>query len=322
MNRAGQMKALVFDNGLSIREMPIPIPKPDEALIRVLSAGICRTDIEITRGYMNFRGILGHEFVGIVEEAGNEYLVGERVVGEINCPCGQCTYCQMEMPRHCSHRTVLGIYGRPGAFAEYLTLPEENLHLVPDTILDDIAVFTEPLAAAFRITEQIHITAGDYVIVIGDGKLGQLIAQVLWLYTKNVVCVGRHKKKLELLASLSGVAIALENERISGGADVVVEASGNPSGLEKALSLVRPEGTIILKTTCSSGFQLESVATVVNEVRILGSRCGPFRPALQALSVGTVEVAPLISESYRLEDGVYALTRAEDLEVMKIILHM
>lgn len=315
------MKALVFDSGLEVADMPRPVPEPGEVLIRVLSAGICRTDLEIKRGYMNYRGILGHEFVGIVEKARNNYLLGKRVVGEINCVCGQCLYCKMEMPRHCVNRTVLGIQNRPGAFAEYVTLPEDNVHLVPNAIRDDVAVFAEPLAAAFRVVEQVPLTADDRIIVLGDGKLGQLIAQTMWLYSKNTLCVGNHAWKLGLLSTL-GIATVLSTEEVEGKADIVVEATGTTSGLNRALSLVRPEGTVILKTTCTDGFHIDAVGAVVNEVRILGSRCGPFRPALEALAMGTVETRPMISESYPLEDGVRAMVRAEDPDVMKIVLHM
>ncbi len=315
------MKALVFDSGLQVTDVPAPEPGPGEALIRVLSAGICRTDIEIKRGYMKYQGILGHEFVGIVERAQNSYLIGKRVVGEINCVCGQCVYCKMEMPRHCMNRTVLGIQNRPGAFAEYVTLPEKNLHLVPNTIRDDVAVFTEPLAAAFRILEQLSLLADDRIIVLGDGKLGQLAAQTLWLYSKNLICVGRHPWKLELLSVL-GIQTALPTDKVKGGADIVVEATGTPTGLNKALALVRPEGAVILKTTCAEGFQMDAVGAVVNEVRILGSRCGPFRPALEALAMGTIETRPMVSEVYALEDAVQAMARAEDPDVMKIVLHM
>ncbi len=315
------MKALVFDSGLEVRDVALPVVQSGEALIRVLSAGICRTDIEIKRGYMDYRGILGHEFVGVVEKATNSFLLGKRVVGEINCVCGQCLYCRMEMPRHCANRTVLGIQGRPGVFAEYVALPEANLHLVPNAIRDDVAVFTEPLAAAFRIVEQISLLADDKIIVLGDGKLGQLVAQTLWLYSKNILCVGRHRWKLDLLSRL-GIATAFHSEEIKERADIVVEATGTSAGINKALALVRPEGTVILKTTSAEGFRMDAVGAVVNEVRILGSRCGPFRPALEALAMGTIETRPMISESYSLSDAKQAMARAEDPDVMKIILHV
>ncbi len=315
------MKALIFDEKLRVDDVPMPVPGPGEALVKVLAAGICNTDIEIKRGYMGFHGVLGHEFVGMVEHAANEFLMGKRVVGEINCVCHECDWCRMEMPHHCSNRTVLGIAGRNGAFAEYVTLPEENLHLVPGNIRDDVAVFTEPLAAAFRITEQIPVEPDDRVIVLGDGKLGQLAAQVLHLAAKNLVCVGRHAWKLELL-SKAGIATALDTDPLDAGADVVVEATGRAEGLARALELVRPEGTVVLKTTVAGMTPVRFAGPVIDEIRIVGSRCGPFRPALEALGLGTVEVRPMISECYDLVDGVQAMARAEDPGVMKVLLHM
>lgn len=315
------MRALVFDGELRVAEVPMPVPAPGEALVKVLAAGICNTDLEIRRGYMGFSGILGHEFTGTVEQASNPYLTGRRMVGEINCVCHECRWCRMEMPHHCERRTVLGISGRAGAFAEYLALPEENLHLVPNSIRDDVAVFTEPLAAAFRITEQVALTAADRVVVLGDGKLGQLAAQALSLTTKNLVCVGRHAWKLDLLKNL-GIAAAGEGDTVEGGADLVVEATGRPEGLARALELVRPEGTVVLKTTIAGDTALNLAGPVINEVRLLGSRCGPFRPALEALSMGTVEVRPMISESYDLRDGVRAMNRAGDPGVMKVVMMM
>ena len=315
------MKALVYDTALHIDEIPMPTPAPGEALIRVLAAGICNTDIEIRRGYMAYTGVLGHEFVGIVEKTPTDYLLGKRVVGEINCICGCCRYCLMEMPNHCLNRTVLGIAGRPGAFAEYITLPEKNLHIVPTALRDDVAVFAEPLAAAFRITEQIAIGADDHIIILGDGKLGQLIAQTIWLYSKNILCIGKHLWKCDMLTS-RGIAATLHTEEITGDADIVIDATGSPESLQQALTLVRPEGTVVLKTTCAGRTYLASQDAVVKEVRLIGSRCGPFRPALEALALGTVETRPMISETYPLDDGPYAMNRAEDPGVMKVVLHI
>lgn len=315
------MRALVFDGELRLAEAPLPCAGPGEALIRVLVAGICNTDIEITRGYMRFQGIPGHEFVGIVEQSENRQLLGKRVVGEINCACHTCQFCQLEMPHHCLNRTVLGIQGRNGAFAEFLVLPEENLHLAPSSVRDDVAVFTEPVAAAFRIPEQVVITGDDRVVVLGDGKLGQLCAQVLWLHTKNLVCVGKHPWKLELLARL-GIGTALIDDPVERGADIVVEATGSESGLARALELVRPEGTVVLKTTVSQPTAFEFSAPVVNEVRIVGSRCGPFRPAMDALAMGNVEVRPMISEAFPLAEGVAALRRAQEPDVLKVLIHV
>ena len=316
------MRALVFDGRLRVTDLPDPEPGPGEALIHVLTAGVCNTDLEILRGYMQFQGVPGHEFVGVVEHASNEHLRGKRVTGEITCACGQCYYCQLEMPHHCLNRSVLGILNRNGAFAEYLTLPEENLHLVPGTIRDDIAVFTEPTAAAFRILEQVTIADTDRVVVLGDGKLGQLAAQVVWLRTKRVLCVGKHAWKLELLNRLH-IPTALVEDPVEPGADIVIEATGSEEGLARALEVVRPEGTVILKTTVAEPVQLAlSVPVVVNEVKLVGSRCWPFRPALEALALGNVEVRPMISETYGIEDGVRALERAGVPDVLKVLLYM
>lgn len=315
------MRALVFDGELRLAEVPMPRPAKGEALIRILTAGICNTDLELLKGYMGFSGIPGHEFVGIVEQCSNDHLLGKRVVGEINCACGQCHYCLFEMPNHCVNRTVLGIQGRPGAFAEYITLPEENLHLVPGSIRDDVAVFAEPTAAAFRILEQIVISNGERIVVLGDGKLGQLVAQVLWQKCKRVLCVGTHQWKLDLLAKL-GIATVMADEPVEPGADVVVEATGRPEGLQRAFEWVRPEGTVILKSTVAGASSLDLSVPVINEVRVLGSRCGPFRPALEALAMGNVEVRPLISETYSLSDGTHAIQRAAARGIMKVLIHV
>ena len=317
----GTMRAAVFDGEVRVSEIPMPRPAEGEALVRVLTAGICATDLEIVKGYMGYQGVLGHEFVGLAEQCANPHLKGRRVVGEINCVCHKCEYCQLEMPHHCQNRTVLGILNRNGAFAEYLTLPEENLHLVPISIPDDVAVFAEPVAAAFRVTEQVAVDKEDRVVVLGDGKLGQLCAQVLWLYSKRLVCVGKHPWKLELLKSLH-IATADVGDLIEPGADLVVEATGSCDGFARALTLVRPEGTIVLKTTAAQPTTLDLSSPVVNEVRIIGSRCGPFRPALEALALGNVEVRPMVSETYELRDAAHALARAKADGVMKVLLHV
>ena len=315
------MRALVYDGELQLHEVPRPVRTQGEALIKVLSAGICNTDLEITRGYMKFMGIPGHEFVGLVEEAESQHLIGKRVVGEINCICGTCQYCRMEMTHHCLNRTVLGIVGREGAFAEYLVLPEKNLHVAPGSVRDDVAVFAEPVAAAFRITEQLSVTSEDRIVVLGDGKLGQLIAQVLWLYSKNLVCVGRQEWKLAMLQK-HGIGTAHVDDPLERGADIVVDATGSHEGFARAIELVRPEGTVVLKTTVAHPTAIDFSGPVVNEIRILGSRCGPFRPALEALSMGNVEVRPMITETYELTDGVKAFERARAPEVMKVLIHM
>jgi threonine dehydrogenase-like Zn-dependent dehydrogenase len=225
------------------------------------------------------------------------------------------------MPHHCVDRTVLGILGRDGAFAEYLVLPEENLHLVPSGMPSKSAVFSEPLAAAFRIPEQIPIEPQQRVLVLGDGKLGQLIAQVMWLHTKQVVVVGRHAWKLAFLADL-GIPTALPTDPVEAGADLVVEATGSIAGFERALELVRPEGTVVLKSTVAGETPMHFALPVINEVSIVGSRCGPFRPALEALAMGTIEVRPLVTEEYGIADAEHALQRAAAPDVMKVLIHM
>jgi threonine dehydrogenase-like Zn-dependent dehydrogenase len=315
------MRALLFDGEARVVDVPMPWPKPGEALVRVLSAGICNTDLELLKGYMNFKGILGHEFVGIAEECSNEHLRGKRVVGEINCVCHRCKFCQLEMTHHCLNRSVLGILNRNGAFAEFITLPEENLHLVPQSIKDDVAVFAEPTAAAFRIFEQITLLPEDRIIILGDGKLGQLIAQVLFTQTKNILVVGRHHWKLELLRNRHIPAVHVD-EPLERGADIVVEATGSHEGFARALELVRPEGTIVVKTTVTHPTAFDLSVPVVNEVTVIGSRCGPFRPALEALASGDVEVRPLVTETFDLRDAHHALRRATAPDAMKVVLHM
>jgi len=315
------VRALYVEEGLELRNCAAPMRAEDEALVRVLVAGICNTDIEILKGYMRFRGIPGHEFVGVVEQASNPGLRGKRVVGEINCVCHDCPECRAGRPHHCMRRTVLGIQNRDGAFAQYLTLPEENLHLVPDGVSDEDAVFVEPLAAAFRILEQITIRSDDRVIVLGDGKLGQLVARVMALASDQVLCIGKHRWKLDLLKD-PGIKTATVDEPVAPGADVVVEATGSADGLRRAIELVRPEGTIVLKTTIAGESVAAMSVPVINEVRILGSRCGPFKPALEALSLGTVEVASLVSARFGLEQGVEAFDRSTASDVIKVLVHM
>lgn len=316
------MQSLVFDDHLRVEERAMPERAPHEALIRVRLAGICNTDIEITKGYMGFRGILGHEFVGEVVAADDVTMIGRRVVGEINCVPSDCTcnYCQMELPNHCAHRTVLGILNRNGAFATHLSLPVSNLYTVPDEVPDEAAVFTEPLAAAFRILEQIDIEPEHRVIVLGDGKLGLLIAQVLSKHSRAVTCVGRNSWKLELLRDLEIDTAHSDQPMERQSADVVVEVTGSAQGFERALELVRPEGTVILKTTVGHPTAFAMSVPVINEVRIIGSRCGPFRPALEALKKGDIAVEPLISETHPITNGVTAMQRAMQRDVLKVLL--
>ena len=332
------MRALVYQNNILTLEKSYRRPdlQPGEALIKVLQAGICNTDLEIVRGYMNFQGVLGHEFVGIVETVHEgsgasalTSLIGKRVVGEINAAChrADCPSCQRGMPTHCPNRTTLGIVNRDGAFADYLVLPTRNLHLVPDNVSDEEAVFVEPLAANFEIVEQVHVKPTDSVVVLGDGKMGQLAAQVLVLSGCEVMMVGKHEEKLALVEKRgvrtyvldNAQSFALENGR---NVDLVVECSGSAQGLELALRLVRPRGTIILKSTVADMSKLHLAPIVINEIRVQGSRCGPFAPALRALSQKLVNVSSLISARYSLDDGLAAFEHAGQRGVLKVLVRV
>src|SRR5512136_207102 len=278
------MRARCLDKTLEVREnYPIPAPPPGEALVRVRLAGVCNTDLELVRGYMSFSGVPGHEFVGTVErcESAPEW-VGQRIVGEINAACGQCETCRASRPTHCPHRTTLGIAGRDGAFADYLCLPVANLHLVPGSVSDKDAVFTEPLAAACEITQAVHIRPTDRVAVLGDGKLGLLCAQVLQLAGCNLLAIGRHEGSLEILAR-RGIKTALAQAPTPSEFDVVVEATGTPEGFAEARQLVRARGTIVLKSTYHGAVDANLTLVVVDEVTLVGSRCGPFAPALRLM---------------------------------------
>jgi len=317
------VQALVYDGeALQLREdYPRPVPPPGEALVRVRLAGICNTDLEIVRGYMGFRGVLGHEFVGTVEEAEDRSLIGQRVVGEINAYCGECPTCRAGRPTHCPHRTTLGIWERDGAFAEYLTLPVRNLHAVPDGISDEEAVFTEPLAAALEILEQVHLRPTDRVVVLGDGKLGLLVAQALALTGCDLLTVGRHREKLAILAR-RGIPTLLEAEAEGLAADVVVECTGRPEGFAAARRILRPRGTLVLKSTYYGYVEADLTGLVVDEITLVGSRCGPFPPALRLLQHGLVDVRSLISAVYPLARGVEAFTRAAEPGVLKVLLQV
>ena len=332
------MRALLYRNNTLTLEKHYPEPSLEsgEALIRVLQAGICNTDLEIIRGYMAFEGVPGHEFVGIVDAVHEgsgatplTSLIGRRVVGEINAAChrSNCFYCQRDMPTHCPNRTTLGIVGRDGAFAEYLTLPTRNLHMVPDTVSDEEAVFVEPLAANFEMFEQMHMRPTDSVIVLGDGKMGQLAAQVLALASCDVLMIGKHPEKLALVEQ-RGIATRLLDDatqlvkKAGKRADLVVECSGAAQGLELALQLARPRGSVILKSTVADQSTLHLAPIVIDEIRLQGSRCGPFAPALRALSQHTVDVRPLISARYSLDDALNAFERAGEKGVLKVLIQV
>lgn len=317
------MKALRFD-GYNLTLADVPLPQvADEALVRVTTSGICNTDLEIVRGYAGFAGTIGHEFVGVVERSDDRPdLVGKRVIGEINAGCGTCEKCVSGDPRHCPMRTVLGIVGRDGCHAEYLSLPSRNLLVVPDDVTDEQAVFAEPLAAAFGITEQVDIAPETNVAVIGDGKLGLLCAMSLALRSQNVTIIGKHASKVSIAenAGVKPLLLADIDAKMYGSFDVVVEASGSESGFATALDLVRPCGKIVLKSTFHGTPAWAASRVVVDEITIVGSRCGRFTPALELLTNGSVDVTPLISDEFSLTDGVAAMDRAAENGVLKVLL--
>ena len=298
-------------------DAPPPTPLAGEVVVRVVRAGICDTDLQLMRGYMGFSGILGHEFVGIAE-AGP--LAGRRVVGEINCSCWECATCRAGRTTHCPNRTTIGIAGHDGAFADYLAVPQRNLHPVPDSMPTDVAVFAEPVAAAFQIPAQIHVRRTDRVVVLGDGRLGNLCAQVLARLSDKVVVVGKHRSKLATIEALGVRTTRLGTHSAERGADVVVDCTGSDSGLPTALDLVRPRGTIVLKTTVAGTQTLTLAPIVIDEVTLVGSRCGPFDRALAALAAGEVDVRPLISSRFDLARGLDALREAQAKPVLKVLL--
>jgi threonine dehydrogenase-like Zn-dependent dehydrogenase len=322
------MRALVLDGNLQLEgDRPKPAAPPGEALIRVRKAGICNTDLELVKGYMSFKGVPGHEFVGVVESvtglsaSGDASYIGRRVAGEINAACGACATCRAGRPTHCPNRTTLGIDRRDGAFAEYLTLPIENLHPIPDSVSDDQSVFVEPLAATCEILQQVHIRPTDRVVVVGDGKLGLLCAQVLRLTGCHLVTLGRHAGKLDILAR-RGIRVATQADDVDRGADVVVEATGAPEGFAVARQLVRPRGAIVLKSTYHGEMTVDLTSMVVDEVTLVGSRCGPFAPAIRLLEEGLVDVESLIQARYTLDDGLAAFARAATKGTLKVLLEI
>ena len=298
-------------------DYPKPEPPEGEVLVRVLRAGICETDLQLMKGYMGFCGVLGHEFVGIVESGP---LAGQRVVGEINCSCWDCETCRRGLPTHCPNRTVIGILGRDGAFADYISVPQKNLHLVPDSLSTDEAVFVEPVAAAFQILRQKLVQKGDRVTVLGDGRLGNLCAQVLAWSGCEVLVVGKHKSKLGVLSDLGIQTTLLGDVTPQRDQDIVVDCTGSATGLPTALQFVRPWGTVILKTTVAGEQTLALAPIVIDEVRVIGSRCGPFPDAIAALDAGHVSVKPLISDRFPLDNAVAALQHTASQPVLKVLL--
>jgi len=314
------MRAVVYDGQLRLAaDYPRPAAPAGEAVIRVTLAGICNTDLELTRGYMGFQGVLGHEFVGVVEECTDEAWLGQRVVGEINCPCGTCPTCLAGHPTHCPARTTLGIGGRNGALADYCVLPTHNLHFVPGNVTDEQAVFSEPLAAALEILDQVHLRPTQHVVVVGDGKLGLLVAQVLRLTGCDLLVVGRHANKLAILQR-QGIPTQFTTDGLQRWADVVVDCTGHPDGFAAARGMVKPRGTLILKSTFQGQSEVNLTSLVVDEITLAGSRCGPFAPALRLLEAGLVDVTSLIAATYTLDDALAAFARAQTKGTLKVLL--
>jgi len=314
------VKATYFDGKNLNYDDNYPTPKSDETLVRVNLAGICGTDLEILDGYMKYHGILGHEFVGTVEKSDNPKLIGKRVVGEINAGCGICDSCKKGMERHCPNRTVLGILNRNGAFAEFLSIPEKNLHVIPDSMTDEQAVFVEPLAAAFEIKEQVSLQPQWSVAVVGDGRLAQLIIKVLKLTCPNITCFGRHQSKLAGILT-GGVKIKIGIDSSDEQSfDLVVEATGSNSGFSDVMKLIKPRGIVVLKSTIASRENLDLTPTVVNDITLVGSRCGLFQPAIDALATGMVSVDSMIDSTYPLEKFSEAIHHAKKPDTLKVFL--
>lgn len=314
------MLAVHLENGaVEVRKTPRPRRREEFALIRLLCGGICNTDLELQRGYYGFRGTPGHEFVGEVVEADSAEWVGKRVAGEINLACGRCDWCARSLGRHCPHRTVLGIVKHPGAFREFLTLPERNLHRVPDSIPTEHAVFIEPVAAACEILEQVRIPRGAAVAVLGDGKLGLLVAQVLHAHGAKVHQLGRHRRKLRI-SERAGVHTEIARKLPAAAFDYVVEATGSADGLRAAIVMVRPRGTVIMKSTVHGMVPIDTAPAIVNEVTLVGSRCGRFGPAIRLLAAGKINVADMIDERFPLANAPAAFERAAAKGVLKVLL--
>ena len=319
------MKAVVFDEGLKLdKNYAKPVPQKGEALVRVTLAGICNTDYEITKGYMGYKGILGHEAVGIVEEVNSDdkSLVGKRVVAEISYGCDDpnCPWCAVKNYRHCPNRHTLGIWRKDGCFAEYFTMPVNVLFEVPENVSDEQAVFVEPLAAALEINEQLHIKPMDRIIVLGDGKLGLTTALALSAQNLDVLLVGKHQNKLDI-AKAQGVKTCLladlKQEKIY---DVVVEATGSLSGFETAMALVRPRGVLVLKSTIAASKEFNLAPIVIDEITVLGSRCGQFPPSLRMLASGKIDFKPLISAVYSVDDAIEAFEKNKEKDTLKVLI--
>lgn len=319
------MRAVVLDDNGKVRlarNHPVPQLAPDECVIRVQTAGVCSTDLELVKGYMGFRGVIGHEFVGCVEQSADPQWVGARVVAEINCVCGQCDMCASGLRNHCRNRTVIGIAGRDGAFADRIAVPLRNCHRVPDSISDDEAVFIEPLAAALQVIAQVPVEPKTKVSVLGDGRLGLLVAQVLQARGCSPRLIGRHPRKLVFADKRSIPTVLADQVNPARADDLVVECTGKPAGLEMALRLVRPRGVIVLKSTYAAGEPVNLAPLVVDEVQLIGSRCGPFAEAIGVLARKEVDVLGLVSRRFKLDKAIDALAAAAKPENIKVLMTM
>lgn len=319
------MKAVVFNEELKlVKNYEKPTPKKGEALVRVTLAGICNTDYEITKGYMGYNGILGHEAVGVVEDVNGDdkSLIGKRVVAEISYGCKDpnCEWCNQKLYRHCPNRHTLGIWKKDGCFCEYFTMPTEVLFEVPENVEDEQAVFVEPLAAAIEITEQLHIKPMDKAVVLGDGKLGLITALALNALNVNVTLVGKHQNKLDI-AKAQGVSTKLLNDfEVKKEYDIVVEATGSVSGFETAIALTKPRGVLVLKSTVAASKEFNLAPIVIDEITVLGSRCGQFPPALRLLKSGKINLKPLISATYSIDDAIEAFEKNKERDVLKVLI--
>ncbi|MGE5570837.1 MAG: MDR/zinc-dependent alcohol dehydrogenase-like family protein [Rhodospirillales bacterium] len=314
------MLAVHIENGrVELREKPLPARPKGFALIRLVCGGICNTDLELQRGYYNFANTPGHEFVGEVVEADTPALVGARVTGEINLNCGECDWCRRGLGRHCPHRSVLGIVNHPGAFSEFFTLPERNLHVLPAGLATEDAVFTEPLAAACEIFEQVSIPRGAEVAVLGDGKLGMLIALALEARGIKVHLFGRHAEKMRIAAA-AGAAVHEAKDLPASAYDWVVEATGSALGLQQAAAMARPRGVVIMKSTVHEEVAIDTAPLIVNEITLIGSRCGRFEPALEMLLSGAVRPAAMISRRFPLAEAPEAFAKAAEKGALKILI--
>lgn len=321
------MRALVFNNKLELKnDYTKPIPKENEALVKVKLVGICNTDYEITKGYMGYNGILGHEFVGVVEEINGEdkSLLGKRVVGEINLGCKNCDWCAKGLERHCPNRQTLGIFNKDGCFADYVTLPLSNLLEVDDKISDETAVFVEPLAAALEILEQLHIKPYEKVCVLGDGKLGLITALALNASNVDVTLIGKHQNKLDIAKEQNVKTMLLENltQENNKSFDVVVEATGRVSGFETSINLVKPRGVLVLKSTIATGKELNLAPIVIDEITVLGSRCGQFAPALRLMKKNIIDFTKLVSSKLSFNDAIIGFEKNKEKDTIKILLEM